>query len=186
MDQGDGKVEPALHAAGVGLDAVAGAIGQLDQVQRPGDPLRKRGAAEPLESAEEGQVLAAGQVLVDRQSSGERPRSWPVPAGWQAGPSPAMSIEPPSGRSRPTARIDGGGLAGPVGSEQAEDLAGMDFDRKVVYRSYRAEPLGQVAQAHHTRDSAGCRHPGQPESRAGRRRTALPGRERGAANKKVD
>ena len=70
VQQADGDVGPALHAAGVGLDPVVGPVGQAhhleDLVEAVGEDL----ALQPLEAAEEPQVVAGGEVLVEGEVLG--------------------------------------------------------------------------------------------------------------------
>ena len=50
----------------------------------------------------------------------------------------------------------GGGLAGAVGAEEAEDLALVEAEGDIVHRGEAAEPLGQA------RDLDQCRHASPP------------------------
>ena len=64
VQQAGGDVGPALHAARVVADAVAGPVGQTDQVEHLGHPLAEDRAAEALQAAEE----LAGSPRPDRSS----------------------------------------------------------------------------------------------------------------------
>ena len=65
--QGTGQVQPAAHAARVGLRGPVGRVGQLEPLQQLGRPRPGLPAAEVVEPADHLQVLLAGQVLVDRR-----------------------------------------------------------------------------------------------------------------------
>ena len=66
-DQGTRQVEPAAHAARIGLDRAIGGIGELElleQLVTSATSLRRWQLVQPTEHP---QVLATGQVLVDRR-----------------------------------------------------------------------------------------------------------------------
>ena len=65
-DQRAGEVEPAAHAAGVGLDDPVGGVGKVELLEQLVGALRGFARWQLVEPAEHPQVLAAGQVLVDR------------------------------------------------------------------------------------------------------------------------
>ena len=47
------------------------------------------------------------------------------------------------GRHQPDDHVEGGGLAGAVGAEQADHLAGVDLERQVVHHLARAVALAE-------------------------------------------
>ena len=59
-------VEPAAHAARVVLDQPAGRLGEAERLEQLGRARLGRGALQAEQPAEQDQVLAPGQVLVDR------------------------------------------------------------------------------------------------------------------------
>ena len=65
-DEAAGEVEPAAHPARVGLGDPVASVDQTELLQQLGSPLGRCLASELVEPAEHPQVLAAGQVLVDR------------------------------------------------------------------------------------------------------------------------
>ena len=67
VKDGGGKIEPALHAARVAAGAIALAIGEADEIEAPLDARVERVAREPVDLAEESQVLFAGQQVVERK-----------------------------------------------------------------------------------------------------------------------
>ena len=60
-----GDVEPAPHAAGVVLDEPARRVGDAERLEQLVGPRLGMGALEAEQAADQDQVLAAGQVLVD-------------------------------------------------------------------------------------------------------------------------
>ena len=65
-DEAGRDVEPAAHAAGVVLDQPAGGVGEVERLEQLGRARLRVGAAQAEQPAEQDQVLAAGEVLVDR------------------------------------------------------------------------------------------------------------------------
>ncbi len=57
---------------------------------------------------------------------------------------PQTSIVPASGIAQPDQALDGGGLAGAVRAEQAEDLAGADLEADAVDGVHGAVALAQI------------------------------------------
>ena len=74
-----------------------------------------------------------------------RRTSW----GCASGSRPSIAIRPPSGREQRRQHLDGGGLAGAVGSEEGEDLPGLDVEGHAVDGFDLAEGLGQVLDVDH-------------------------------------
>ena len=133
--QPHGDVEPPLHAAGVGLDPPVARVGEAEALERLGDPLAQRGAGDPVELALDDEVLAAGRVAVDavlladdadRVADAHGLREHVV-----AGDAGAAGVGARERGEDP----DGGGLAGAVGPEQAEDGAGLDLEVEPVERA---------------------------------------------------
>src|SRR6185437_12114575 len=71
VEQGRGEVETALHAAGEIGDAVAGAVGEADEIEDAGDGVFERGAAHAIEGAEELEVLEWGEFVVETDVLGD-------------------------------------------------------------------------------------------------------------------
>ena len=65
-DDAGGEVEPAAHAARVVLDEPAGRLGKPERVEQLVGAGLRVGAPKPEQPADQDQVLAPGQVLVDR------------------------------------------------------------------------------------------------------------------------
>jgi len=67
-----------------------------------------------------------------------------TPTAWVVMEKPATRASPRRGRQQRGEHLDRGGLAGPVGAEQAENLTGVDRKRQRIHRRKRAEAAGQV------------------------------------------
>ena len=98
---------------------------------------------------------SATAIVSSTVSAGQRRASWnerPSPrrarrcAGSLVMSTPPSSSRPPSAGVKPGDDVEQGGLAGAVGADDAEDLAGRDRDRHVVDRpdaaEAAAEPVG--------------------------------------------
>ena len=144
VDERGRQVEPAPHPARVGAGHAVGGVGEteaLEQLVGPGDGRRPAQVREPPDEAE---VLAAGEVAVDR--------------GVLAGEADAGSdrVGPPGhveaedlgvaavGREHGGQDPDGGRLAGAVGAEHAEDGAGRHLEVDAGQRLEVTEALGEA------------------------------------------
>ena len=142
-DQAARQIEPALHAAGVGLRLPVGGIDEvepLEQLRGPFARLRLRHVVEPAEHLE---VLSAGQ-LVDQR--GRLPRQ-PDDVADCAGVADHVVAEHLGATARRSqeSREDAycGRLAGAVGPEDTHDGAGRDDEVDAAQRVNIAEGLDQ-------------------------------------------
>ena len=144
MDERGREVEPALHAAGVALDAPVGGVDEVDELEqlpaRVGG-LRPRAAEQPGLQDEQ---LAAGLARVE---PGLLQRDADLPAGGvrigghvDAGDARRARRDRHERRQHP----DGRRLAGAVRSEEAEDLAGIDLQVDAAHGFDRAAAAGVV------------------------------------------
>ncbi len=105
-DQRHREVEPAAHAAGVGLDAAVGGVGEVEALEQLAGPSRGRLPAEAVEPPDHVEVLVAGEDLVD---GGELARTGRCVGGPRPDRSrtdtPATTASPSSGSSS-VVRID--------------------------------------------------------------------------------
>ena len=129
-DQGSTEVEAAAHAARVGLDDPVGGIGQLELLEQfVGAPARL-GRRQVVQPAEQPQVLAPGQVLVDRGVLARQADDPPDLVGLRP------DVEPGHGRAPGVGPEERGEdphrrrLAGAVRTEQAQDgpLGDLEVD----------------------------------------------------------
>lgn len=70
MHKTGGDVEPSAHSAGQGLDSVLCSVGEVHQLQDLVHSLLQPTAGEPVETAEEAQVLPGAEVLIERHFLG--------------------------------------------------------------------------------------------------------------------
>ena len=131
-DQGAAQVEPAPHAAGVGLDDPVAGVGQLELVEQLLRPLLGLGLRELVEPAEHDQVLPAGQVLVDGRvlagESDDLPKLLGLLDHVEARDGGMAGVRLQERGEDP----DAGRLAGAVRAEQAQDGALGDFQVHAV------------------------------------------------------
>ena len=143
-----GQVEPAAHAAGVGPRRAVGGVGEPEPLEQLVGPRpASRSAREVGEAADQPQVLAAGEVLVDG-------RVLPGQADARAHARSAVAHHVEA-QHRGLARVGledgredahGGGLAGAVGPEQAEHGAGGHREVDAVEGDDVAEALHESAR----------------------------------------
>ena len=70
VHQRGGEVEPPLHAARIGADAIVFTIGEADKVEAPRHAPGQRRSAEAINLAEEAEVFFRGELLVERERLG--------------------------------------------------------------------------------------------------------------------
>ena len=133
VQQRQRQVEPALHAAGVAAHLAVGGVGEAD----PLDQLVARAwCARPWR----GRAARPGAACARARSAAGRA---PPPGGRRrsrrgrgrpgsATSKPATRRGTRGGRQQRGQHVDGGGLAGAVGAEEAVDLAGADLDVDAV------------------------------------------------------
>ena len=144
-DERGGEVEPAPHAAGVGLGRPLGGVDELEPLEQLVGALLRRRLPEVVEPPDHLEILEPGQVLVDGRVLAREADLGPQRGGV------ALHIEPGDpGRSRIGLEQGGedphrGGLAGAVGAQQAEHTARAHGEIDAVEGPNRAvrllEPL---------------------------------------------
>ena len=132
VDQAQRDVEATLHAAGVRLDLALGGVGEPEALELLVGAPAQLHARDAVELALEHEVLAARGLHVaavlladdaDRAPDLQRRAEHVVP-----GHPGASGVRSREGREDP----DGGGFAGAVRPEQAEDGAGLDGEIEAV------------------------------------------------------
>jgi len=129
-----GEGDPTLHAAGEKACALVALVGQRED-------LEQLGRARPAVALGHPEVAA---VIVERLLDGEKEVQVEL-LGGQADALARLTVvvdrvvaedlDRPRGRARQPGRaVDQGRLAGPVGSEQAEEVTGSDLQRDVLER----------------------------------------------------
>ncbi len=124
-----------------------GRVGQPEAHEQLVGPGGHRGAGQVREPADQPEVLAPGQVLVDRGVLTGEADAGPDGVGL-AGDVEAEHLGPPAvavddGRED----ADGGGLPRAVGAEEAEHGAGRDLEVDAGERHDVAEALGEALDA---------------------------------------
>ena len=131
-DERAAKVEPAAHAARVRLDDPVAGVGQLELLQQLRCASRGLGLRELVQPPEHDQVLAPGQVLVDRGV---------LPGQADDRAKLLRLLDDVEARDRGVAGVrlqqrredaHGRGLAGPVRAEQSQDRAFGDLEVHAV------------------------------------------------------
>ncbi len=142
-DQRPGEVEAAPHPAGVGAAGPVGRLRQAEAVEEFGGAPAGGAASRAVQAGHQVQVLAAGQLLVDGGVLAGEAEAGPDRLG---GGADVVARHPGAARVGPQQGgedADGGGLAGAVGTEQAEDGAGRGVQVDPGEGLLGAEALGE-------------------------------------------
>ena len=145
VDERGREVEPPAHPAGVGPHRPVGGLDEVESLEQLRGPRPRSSPARQVhEPADQAQVLAAGEVAVDRRVlAGEPDRAPHRVRLVRRRRGRAPSARPPSGGSSVVEHPDRGGLAGAVRAEQAEDRAGRHLEVDAGQRDDVAEPFDQ-------------------------------------------
>lgn len=149
VEEGGDEVEPALHAAGERLHWVLASVGELHGGEGLVDAGAEVRAAQAVEFAEDPQVLLGIEFLVEREVLGHEAEIEP---GRAVAGSERLAVEGERAAVGPAQAGDEGhqrGLAGPVGSEQAEELAGRNGQRDGIQGGEGTVALGDVVEGEH-------------------------------------
>ena len=126
--QGGGQVEPSSHTTRVRLERAVAGVVQGELPEQFGGPAGHVGGVEVVEPAHHAEVLPAGEVLVH----GGVLAGQPDQAADQSGLLPDVVTQHPGrtavGLQDGGEDPDGGGLAGPVGAEEAEHPSLLDVE----------------------------------------------------------
>ena len=122
LEQRGGDRQPLLHAERVALVALPLAAGQPDLRERRVD---RACSGTPTRAGQQREVLAAGEGRARTWAARRPRRPGPSPAGSRRGTgSPNSRIWPAAGPGQAEQHPDRGGLARPVGAEEAVHAAG--------------------------------------------------------------
>ncbi len=123
VQHGPGNRQPLQHAAGKGRNPPVDLGGQSDLVERHGDPLGAVGQV--VQGSGKAEVLAGGEIAVEMTLMGEQPDG---AAGRRVGVH--VEIEDPDRTAlrmgQPGETAEQRRLAGAVGAEEQDQLAGVD------------------------------------------------------------
>ena len=124
MDDAAGEIEAPPHAAAELLDGLAGAVGKAGDFEHFLNALAEQGIAHALRAAPIVEIFESRQVVVERDFLGNHAEH-AARGGALAHHVVAHDANVAgSGSEQAGDAADGGGFAGAVGAEQAEDLAG--------------------------------------------------------------
>ena len=139
MQQAGGEVETSFHAAAVGLHFVASAIGEADERQHRCDRLIEGGRGQSIQRAEQAQVVARRELVVEREILRHQSDSSLHGIGIAAEPHAvdrdcAVIGCDQSGNHRHRRR-----LAGAVGPQQTDELSAFDIERDAAHGGDRSK-----------------------------------------------
>ena len=130
---------------------------QPDHPQHLLHPRRHELRLDPVELAVELQVLLGGQVAVERRSWKTRPMLRRTSSRSETMSWPATVALPDVGFDQRAQHVDRRRLAGAVGAEEAEDLAGLHLEIDAANRPHLAKGLDEVADGDRGRRCAAVR-----------------------------
>jgi hypothetical protein len=143
-DDAGGDVEPPAHAAGVVLDLARRGVGEAERLQQLVGARLRVAARVTEQPREQDQVLAAGQVLVDRGELAGQAEEAAHGVGLGDDVVAEHARAAAVGEQQRGEHADGGGLAGAVGPEHAVDRLAGDGEVDAVDRAGGAEGLAEA------------------------------------------
>ncbi len=149
VQQRGGHVQAALHAAAEAVDLVLGPVGQAHQLEHaPHGPLQL-GAAQIIERAEQRQVVARGELLVQPDILGRQADLPLQRVGVAVKPPPADQDFARIRAQQPRDYGNGGGLSGAIGAQQPDDFAFAGAQAHAIHGHQRAEALPECFNFQH-------------------------------------
>ena len=146
VDQRPGDHQAPLHPARERLDTILGPLGQLheiEQLDRPAPRLLPRpGRSSGRRSSRFSSTLSSSSSV---SACGTTPRRARMVGPSRAGSRPKTVSVPSADRRDGADHAHRRGLAGAVGAQEPERLAGRHVEIHAVHGRERAEPLGQAA-----------------------------------------
>ena len=168
--------EPLLHPLGEAAGPVAGAVGEPGEPEDAVDLGLAALGGQPAELRVQRQHLVRGQPGLVAEQLGQVADPPPRLA---VADGPAEHLAGPGGRTRePEQELDGRRLAGAVGAEEAEHLAGLDAEVERVEADGPAVDLAQAVGLDGEGGHAGILRAGPESVRAARDRLGVTGRVR--------
>ena len=144
VDQRRGEVEPTPHAAGVGARHPVGRVRERETSEEIVSPSFDLGPRQVRELADQAQVLAAGEVLVDCGVLAGQTDRRPDPLRVLLHVDPQHAGAAAVGGGQGGEHAHDGGLARAVGPEQAEHLALRHLEGDALDRLDLTEVLHQA------------------------------------------
>jgi len=132
VDDGGGERELLLHAVGEVGDQLLVLAGEVHEVEQLGCSLVCGHAIQAVHAADEAEVLAGGEAAEQGHALGDDP-DLALQLGGVLGQVGAQYADLAAGGCEQAGEhLDGGGLAGAVGAEEAEELARVDGEVDVI------------------------------------------------------
>jgi hypothetical protein len=132
VDDGGGEGELLAHAVGVVGDELLGFVGEAHELEEFGGALGGGGFIQAIHAADEGEVLAGGEFAEEGHAFGD---DADVTFHFDGVVEEILTEDlngAGGGGEQAGEHLDGGGFAGSVGAEEAEELAGFDREIEVV------------------------------------------------------
>jgi hypothetical protein len=158
VEQAAREVGAAGETAGERLHAVAVAVAQPEDVEQDVDPFVQCAAAEPDEHAVEAEVLAHRQLGIERGLLENDAEAAADGGGIDRGPVPEHLGRAGGRRHQRRHDPEQRRLAAAVGTEQAEEFAGLHFERESVEGAVVTVRVREVADG-----ESGRRHGGESD-----------------------
>jgi hypothetical protein len=136
VQQGAGELHAAGQTARQLLHEAAGAVRQSEGVQQLCDPCGRLAALDAVKPGVEPEVPVHGQVAVQRRFLEDHAQVAAHLGGMGVHVSTEDADRAAAQRLQGAQRLQQAGLAGPVGSEQGDDLARLDVDGQVAHGRY--------------------------------------------------
>ena len=149
MDKRAGQSQPLLHAPAQGVDLGLATIGEVDQLQKLARDRRPLAPRHAVAGGVELEVLGGGQPVVDAEEVGHVADQVAdlarILGDRDAGHGGVAGV----GRAQRGQDPDGGRLARPVGTDEAEDLALGDGEGDLVQGDPAPELLVEALDRDH-------------------------------------
>ncbi len=143
VDDGGGEGEFFAHAVGVVGDELFGLVGEAHELEEFGGALGGGGVVEAVHAADEVEVLAGGELAEEGHALGD---DADVALDLDGVVEEVFAEDldgAGAGSEEAGEHLDGGGFAGAVGAEEAEELAGFDREIDVIDGGEAIESAGE-------------------------------------------
>ncbi len=142
VDESLGEANALHHTFGKAAEATVAMWSKADEFEIGGDAVAQLGGCESTEAAMKGQEFGGGQPVVKAKIFGEEAD---FAAHFDVLKRAAKNLRVAAGGSdKAEKHFDGSAFAGTVGSEETEDFAATDLERKAAHGHFGAEELPQA------------------------------------------
>ena len=144
VDDGGGEGEFLLHAVGEVGDEFFCFVGEAHELEELGGAGGGGGGVEAVHAADEAEVFGCGETAEEGEAFGDD-ADLALDFDGVGGGVEAEDLDAAGGGSEEAGEhLDGGGFAGAVGAEEAEELAGRDGEVDVLNGGEVAEAAGEA------------------------------------------